>query len=245
MTLIRRIWQRWCPPVTHRGRFASFAEAGAPARSPYDSEAYAEWAKTKSLAWMSNRVTPTPLPSWTHHTLAALLSSLPPVQGTIGDVGGGVGWHYQQLCPFQPPHYLLDYYILEVPAVRAMGERYHMGCRTPRYVDHLEPCHVLLLSNVLQYIDNWVAFIHQLRPAGIKAVVVSKNYAYAGESFVTRNEVLPGHWQPMHVFNTLALVQAFTSAGYTVQRTWPEDRPFRLGRLHIPQSNGYLFTQCP
>ena len=156
-----------------------------------------------------------------------------------------MGWHYVQLKHFLSDSFRLHYVIVEVPSVQRVGENYFRTNKEIRYAQAIESCDVLLLSNVLQYIEDWVQFVTGFRHVGVKNVVLSKSYAYDGEPLVTNN-IIMGRARPMHIFNEAELIAVFEKSGYRLMRRWLEDRPIRgvlSGRyLNIPQSPEMLFS---
>ncbi len=147
----------------------------------------------------------------------------------ILDIGGSVGVHYYAYAAYleMPPG--LDWQIVEVPTMvalgRALGQRNEASAL--RFTDNLnealrEEHDIWLSAGALQYLED-------ARPNRLleqttttpRYIVLNKLPLYEGEDFVTTQNIGDGSFAPFHVYNRSRLVRDIEAAGYRLKDQWP------------------------
>lgn len=143
------------------------------------------------------------------------------------DIGGSVGVHYYAYRRYfeMPPE--LTWRIVEVPAIASIGRE--MALRT----DAQALSFVEDLESALSGADIWISagaiqYFEDGRPSDLlkrcatrpKHILLNKLPLYAGQDFITTQNLGEGSFSPFHVYNRAAFIGDMTALGYTLGDEW-------------------------
>ena len=143
------------------------------------------------------------------------------------DIGGSVGVHYYayQRYVALPPN--VRWHVVEVPAMvkigREMAAQQQVGAL--EFTEHLEPSlegsDVWIAAGSIQYIEN-------ARPSDLlrrctarpRHILLNKLPLYAGEDFVTTQNLGEGAFAPLYIWNRERYIQDIVACGYELRDAW-------------------------
>jgi putative methyltransferase (TIGR04325 family) len=215
--------------TSHLGYYASFAEArrSLPPSAEFDDVALAdEYVRVRTGRIFAYDY---PVLFWLDRALRAGAAE-------VADIGGSVGVHYHAYARWLDYPAELRWTVLDVPAITCLGERIarergatQLAFTTRLDADFLD-ADVWIASGSLQYIED--ATPTQLLSMASRApdhVLLNKLPLHDGATFVTAQNIGPGAYAPVYVFNRDDLVAPFVEAGYELVDSWEvPQRDFHL-----------------
>lgn len=153
------------------------------------------------------------------------------------DIGGSVGVHYYAYRRYFDMPQQLRWRIAEVPAMVEIGREMakQQQAHPLEFTEHLE--------QALDGADIWIAagsiqYVEDARPSDLlerckerpRHILLNKLPLYAGEDFVTTQNLGEGDFTPVHVWNRERFIQDIVAHGYRLHDQW--EVPDRS--LHLP-----------
>jgi putative methyltransferase (TIGR04325 family) len=169
----------------------------------------------------------------------------------VFDIGGSVGVHfhaYRRILRYPDG---LHWLVCEVPAAAATGRdlALRLGAQGLSFVDRLDAsrvrAQVWISAGALQYIeDGDIDRLLAECPAPPAYVMLNKLPIQEGPAFVAAQNIGPGAYAPMRVYNRASYVAAIEARGYALVDTWrvPEREFYLPG--HPEKSFGAFSGFC-
>ncbi len=249
-------WRRWRFFSGHGfaayyGVFASFAAARAwlPRTPEFDHAALAkEYVEVRTRKVFAYDY---PVLWWLQHAFRAGAAH-------VLDIGGSVGVHYFAYRRYLDLPAGLTWQVVEVPAMvsigRGLAQRHGAGALsfTPDLPGALAEgeCDVWLSAGALQYVeDARPSRLLERCAARPRHLLLNKLPLYAGEDFVTAQNIGEGCYAPVYVYNRDRLVRDIEALGYRLRDEWAvHERAFDLPghpERSFPSFSGLYFDMAP
>jgi putative methyltransferase (TIGR04325 family) len=144
------------------------------------------------------------------------------------DIGGSVGVHYYAYQKYLQMPAGLSWRVVEVPSMaklgREMAQKTRGGALTfsEDLVPALSGSDIWIAAGSLQYFES-------ARPGDLlkqcarrpRHILLNKIPLYAGEDFVTTQNIDQGSFTPLHVYNRRRYIREIEAMGYALEDQWP------------------------
>lgn len=266
----RKLIRRWLPQglrdwlnylsghaIYYRGEFADWAAARA-AAGGYDEEALLERlavaahaVKTGSAAWEQDGVTRERIPP--DLPLFAALSRVALARGgrlAVLDFGGGLGSSYFQCREFLAEVRELNWAVVEQPRLVSIGQQEIARDALAFFstIDEALAVHrpdVVLLSSVLQYLEEPWAILEQIIAAGIPYLVIDRHPCTLTRELITVQVVPPSLYSasyPSWLFDCPRML-ARLERHYRLLAAWEGKDPPIRGWGKAAEFKGYFLRR--
>lgn len=136
------------------------------------------------------------------------------------DFGGNVGTHYSQYRSYLDLPDAMRWTVFDLPEIVRVGKKNRKD-KHLSFTDDLANCptaDIVLASGVLQYIEDFSAFINSL-PQHPQHLIINRLPLYDGQKFVTLQNG-GDVFYPQYVFNRADFIGSTERAGYRLVDEW-------------------------
>jgi len=154
----------------------------------------------------------------------------------IADLGGGMGVNYIYANSVKPENAFIDYHIIEMSDVCAVGQTLYSGDTITFYEPFpavLPELHIAYVNSALQYMENYRDILFQLAKYCPQYMLFERLSAGPFPTFFTAQVNLPGAVIPYQFINIEEFTSVLQDFGY--QKNFQINDPWSYNQHNLPE----------